>query len=145
MPDNQHRIALAVGQGGMRDDRAPCYLLKAAFAEELERGLVALSPGDYRRRFRIPSYVRSSARDQRMGGRVLEESEASCVLLNIVQTSPLPPNHRRYHAHECRNAAGDCPPASAESRALECGSKQVSMRVREEMATPQAADRNNRL
>lgn len=43
----------------------------------LFRRLTGISPGDYRRRFRIPDFARSNFQDARPGGRALKESEVA--------------------------------------------------------------------
>jgi transcriptional regulator GlxA family with amidase domain len=43
----------------------------ASSFSRLFRRQTGISPGDYRRRFRIPDYIRSSSQDVRPGGKVL--------------------------------------------------------------------------
>jgi transcriptional regulator GlxA family with amidase domain len=48
----------------------------ASSFSRLFRRLTGISPGDYRRRFRIPDYARPSSQDARSGSRMLKVSEA---------------------------------------------------------------------
>ena len=48
----------------------------ASSFSRLFRRLTGIPPGDYRRRFKIPDYIRSSSQEERRGGRVLKGSEA---------------------------------------------------------------------
>jgi transcriptional regulator GlxA family with amidase domain len=48
----------------------------ASSFSRLFRRLTGISPGDYRRRFKIPDYARSSSQDARAGGRVTKGSAA---------------------------------------------------------------------
>ena len=47
----------------------------ASSFSRLFRRLTGISPSDYRRRFRIPDYVRSNSQDARPGSRMLKGSE----------------------------------------------------------------------
>jgi transcriptional regulator GlxA family with amidase domain len=49
----------------------------ASSFSRLFRRLTGISPGDYRRRFRIPDYARSSAQDTRPGSRMVKESKGA--------------------------------------------------------------------